>query len=79
MPEVFARKNCVLYAYLLDDAVIKPHYAKHTVYIFDEQTPVIFITRRGKRECEILTEVDFEKNGCMGTSTSTRPPVPRRG
>lgn len=63
VPDIFVRKHCVLYAYLLDDAVIKPHYAKHTVHIFDEQTPIIFIAKRGEREYEIFTEVDFEKDG----------------
>ena len=65
VPEIFVRKNCVLYAYLLDDAVIKPHYAKHDVHIFSEQTPIIFIAKRGEKEYEIFTEVDFEKDGRM--------------
>jgi hypothetical protein len=64
VPELHIRKSCQLYAYLLN-GTIKPHYANHTVHIFNETTPIIFIAKRGEGEYEIFTEVDFEKEGRM--------------
>jgi len=64
VPELNIRKHCVLYAYLLHGK-INGHYAKHTVHIFNEKTPIIFIAKRGEGEYEIFTEVDFEQEGHM--------------
>lgn len=64
VPEIFVRKNCVLYAYLLN-GTIRPHYAKHLVHIFNEKTPIIFIAKREEGCYEIFTEVDFEQDGRM--------------
>lgn len=73
------RKPCVLYAYLLKGK-IRDHYAHHTVHIFNEKTPIIFIARMdavasgepqlagatgGDGVFEIFTEVDFEEAGRM--------------
>jgi hypothetical protein len=80
VPAVAVRKPCVLYAYLLKGK-IRDHYAHHTVHIFNEKTPIIFIAKRdaatsgepqlagaqdGEGVFEIFTEVDFEQQGRMG-------------
>ncbi|MDD6730501.1 MAG: FAD-dependent oxidoreductase [Eggerthellaceae bacterium] len=79
VPEVKVRKPCVLYAYLLKGK-IRDHYAHHSVHIFNESTPIIFIAKRdaaasgeptlanaknGEGVFEIFTEVDFEEQGRM--------------
>lgn len=79
VPAVAVRKPCVLYAYLLKGK-IRDHYAHHTVHIFNEKTPIIFIAKRdaatsgeprlagaqdGEGVFEIFTEVDFEQQGRM--------------
>lgn len=61
VPAIEVRKASVLYAYYLK-AVPQDHYAHHTVHIFNEKTPIIFIANRGSGEYEIFTEMDFEKN-----------------
>ena len=62
VPAIEVRNASVLYAYLLD-AKIKEHYSHHTVHIFNEKTPIIFIARRNDGRYEIFTEVDFEADG----------------
>lgn len=62
VPEIEVRNASVLYGYFLD-AVPRPRYAKHTVHIFNEKTPIIFIARRNDGRYEIFTEVDFEAEG----------------
>ncbi len=79
VPKVNVRKHCVLYAYLLKGK-IRDHYAHHSVHIFNESTPIIFIAKRdaalsgepalanaknGEGVFEIFTEVDFEEQGRM--------------
>lgn len=79
VPDVKVRKPCVLYAYLLKGK-IRDHYAHHTVHIFNEKTPIIFIAKRdaaasgepelanatgGEGVFEIFTEVDFEQQNRM--------------
>lgn len=65
VPEIKVRTASQLHAYLLHGK-IRDHYAKHTVHIFNERTPIIFIAKRGEGEYEIFTEVDFEQDGRMG-------------
>lgn len=62
VPDIEVRNASVLYAYYLK-ATPKPRYARHTVHIFNEKTPIIFIADRKGGEYEIFTEVDFEKDG----------------
>lgn len=59
VPDIDVRNASVLYAYFLK-AQPRPHYAKHTVHMFNEKTPIIFIARRESGDYEIFTEVDFE-------------------
>lgn len=64
IPAIEVRTASQLYAYMIKGKP-RPHYAKHTVHIFNEKTPIIFIAKRGDGDYEIFTEVDFEKDGRM--------------
>jgi len=62
VPEIAVRNASVLYGYLIHGTV-KDKYAHHTVHIFNEKTPIIYIAKRLDGDYEIFTEVDFEADG----------------
>ena len=39
----------------------RPEYAEHTVHLFDDTIPIIYIAKRLDGDYEIFTEVDFEE------------------
>jgi len=64
VPDIEVRNASVLYGYLIKGTP-KEKYSHHTVHIFSESTPIIYIARRLDGDYEIFTEVDFEKDGRM--------------
>lgn len=61
LPELDIRKASQLTGYLLRGK-IRAEYAAHTLHIFDDTIPIIYIARRLDGDYEIFTEVDFEKD-----------------
>lgn len=61
VPHLDIRKASQLTGYLLHGK-IKPQYAKHSIHLFDDSIPIIFIAHRLDGDYEIFTEIDFEKD-----------------
>ena len=59
LPELDIRKASQLTGYLVHGK-IKPAYSRHTVHLFDDTIPIIYIAKRFDGDYEIFTEVDFE-------------------
>ncbi|WP_350454027.1 NAD(P)/FAD-dependent oxidoreductase [Slackia heliotrinireducens] len=60
VPELDIRKASQLTGYLIRGKA-KPGYAEHTVHLFDDTIPIIYIAKRLDGDYEIFTEVDFEE------------------
>lgn len=60
LPELDIRKASQLTGYLLKGK-IKKEYADHTLHIFDDTIPIIYVAKRLDGDFEIFTEVDFEE------------------
>lgn len=60
VPELDIRKASQLTGYLLRGK-IKKEYADHTLHIFDDTIPIIYVAERLDGDFEIFTEVDFEE------------------
>ena len=54
------RKASQLTGYLIRGKA-RPGYAEHTVHLFDDTIPIIYIAKRLDGDYEIFTEVDFEE------------------
>ena len=60
LPRLDIRKASQLTGYLIKGKA-RAGYAEHTVHLFDDTIPIIYIASRGSGEYEIFTEVDFEE------------------
>lgn len=60
LPALDIRKASQLTGYLLRGK-IRDEYAAHTLHIFDDTIPIIYVAKRLDGDYEIFTEVDFEK------------------
>ena len=60
VPALDIRKASQLTGYLVRGKA-KPGYAGHTVHLFDDTIPIIYIAHRLDGDYEIFTEVDFEE------------------
>lgn len=61
LPELDIRKASELTGYLVRGK-IKPKYRSHSVHLFDDTIPIIYIAKRFDGDYEVFTEIDFE---CM--------------
>lgn len=64
VPDLDIRRASQLTGYLIRGK-IKQAYSQHTVHLFDDTIPIIYIAKRLDGDYEIFTEVDFEQNGRM--------------
>lgn len=60
VPPLDIRKASQLTGYLIRGKA-RPGYAEHTVHLFDDTIPIIYIAKRLDSDYEIFTEVDFEE------------------
>ena len=60
LPRLDIRKASQLTGYLIKGKA-KPGYAEHTVHLFDDTIPIIYIAKRLDGDYEIFTEIDFEE------------------
>lgn len=60
VPDLDIRKASQLTGYLIRGKA-KSDYAAHTVHLFDDTIPIIYIAKRLDGDFEIFTEVDFEE------------------
>ena len=60
VPPLDIRKASQLTGYLIRGKA-RPGYAEHTVHLFDDTIPIIYIAKRLDGDYEIFTEVDFEE------------------
>ncbi len=60
LPPLDIRKASQLTGYLIKGKA-RPEYAEHTVHLFDDTIPIIYIAKRLDGDYEIFTEVDFEE------------------
>lgn len=60
VPPLDIRKASQLTGYLIRGKA-RPDYAEHTVHLFDDTIPIIYIAKRLDGDYEIFTEVDFEE------------------
>lgn len=60
VPALDIRKASQLTGYLIRGRA-KAAYAQHTVHLFDDTIPIIYIAKRLDGDYEIFTEVDFEE------------------
>lgn len=60
VPALDIRKASQLTGYLIRGKA-KAAYAQHTVHLFDDTIPIIYIAKRLDGDYEIFTEVDFEE------------------
>ena len=60
LPALDIRRASELTGYLIRGKA-RPEYAGHTVHLFDDTIPIIYIAKRLDGDYEIFTEVDFEE------------------
>ena len=60
LPVLDIRRASQLTGYLIRGKA-RPEYAEHTVHLFDDTIPIIYIAKRLDGDYEIFTEVDFEE------------------
>lgn len=60
VPDLDIRKASQLTGYLIRGKA-KSGYAAHTVHLFDDTIPIIYIAKRLDGDFEIFTEIDFEE------------------
>ena len=60
LPALDIRRASQLTGYLIRGKA-RPEYAEHTVHLFDDTIPIIYIAKRLDGDYEIFTEVDFEE------------------
>lgn len=60
VPQLDIRKASQLTGYLIKGTA-KAEYSQHTVHLFDDTIPIIYIAKRLDGDYEIFTEVDFEE------------------
>lgn len=61
VPNLDVRRASELTGYLIHGKVLS-EYAGHTVHLFDDTIPIIFIAKRLDGDYEIFTECDFEED-----------------